>query len=354
MSKKGGYPKFLETSLKNKSPIVANRRGLTTVKSSCDKPLITISELVHMRKLGLSFKLIGKKLGIDCHRDGVIQVYKSLGIDNIEKLKAPAKVSPPTPMWYFFDSERELIKTSILPSPVDIKEHDPQSRIVSRLGENAGFMLDIFLKVGQIVNEEIISAYNGAKTNSPLGTIKKWDGDLGSAVIQQVYDIQKSVSRASYHLSDYFECEDIGRCTCAAIKSVHFGWKVDPIPYPSFFWGCSRYTPFDAGRHDRATPIRSTFWSLVGDEVKCAHSSDKNIKMLHQKTLLALAFWEDRGGECEEELLKHAASQYGGPDDALPFKSVDQVIDVLKGIRKDLGDLVDERLGLSADKNSEK
>ena len=340
--------------MKNKNPIFANRRGLSPLQSSSDKPLITVSELLHMRKLGLSYKLIGKKLGIDCHRDEVIQVYKSLGVDNIEKLKAPAKICPPTPMWYFFDSERELIKSSILPSPVDIKEHNPQSRIVSRLGENAGFMLDVFLKVGQIVNEEIISTYHGARTNSRLGTVKKWDGDLGSAIIQQVYDIQKSVSQASYQLSDYFECEDIGNCTCSAVKSVHFGWKVSPIQYPSFFWGCSRYTPYESGRHDKATPIRSTFWSLVGDDSKiCAHISDKNMKLLYEKTSSAIVFWEGCGKECKEEFLKQATSQYGGPVDVLPFKSVNQVISVLKSIRKDLANLLDQRLGPRNDNDNE-
>lgn len=100
------------------------------------------------------------------------------GSDETEEVRPTAsnagyKVSPPTPMWYFFDSERELIKSSILPSPVAIKEHNPQSRIVSRLGDNAGFMLDVFLKVGEIVN--------GWSTGKQAYSVSRVDGGLCAA-----------------------------------------------------------------------------------------------------------------------------------------------------------------------------
>lgn len=176
---------------------------------------------MNMKKIGLSYKQIGKKLGIDSHKDEVLQVYHSLGAD-VETIKAPAKVSPPTPLWYFFDSERELIGRHILPSQMDFKSLLPQNRIVDRLGENAAFMLDIYSKVNTIINEEIHSTFNSASSKSSLGEFKRWDGDLSSFVIQQVFNLQTSVSKAAIQLCTDFT-PDVGRCVCSAIKTLRFG-----------------------------------------------------------------------------------------------------------------------------------
>lgn len=295
------------------------------------------------RKLGLSYKQIGRKLGIDCHKEDVIQVYKALG-NNIEAVKAPAKVSPPTPLWYLFDSEKELIKDHILPSQTDVKQLLPQSRVVSRLGENAGFMLNIYLKVSQIMNEEILSTFNGA-SDSSLGRLRKWDGDLASDVISKVSGIQKSVGQAAYELSDYFQNAEVGRCVCSATKALRFGWKNDLLPYPSFFWGCSKYTPFDAFKHDKATPLRGTFWNIVSDDIKIAHISDKNLKLLQEKTAISITFWDGRNEDNAEveELLNQATTHYGGPEEDLPYKKTEHVILSLRGINKDLTSLLAER-----------
>ena len=47
------------------------------------------------------------------------------------------------------------------------------------------------------MNEEILSTFNGA-SDSSLGCLKKWDGDLASDVITKVSDIQKSVGQAAF------------------------------------------------------------------------------------------------------------------------------------------------------------
>ena len=206
--------------MKDKIAIHANRRGIVPLQSTSDKPVITVSELMYMKKIGLSYKQIGKKLGIDRHKEDVLQVYKSLGAD-VQSIKAPAKVTPPTPLWYLFESERDAIKKCMLPSQADVKQLLPQNRVVARLGESAASLLDIYLKVHTIINEEIQAAYNGASSKSSLGGFKKWDGDLSSCVIQQVYEIQKSVSQASVQLtSDYVN--DVCRCVCSAIKTLRF------------------------------------------------------------------------------------------------------------------------------------
>lgn len=290
-----------------------------------------------MKKMGLSYKQIGRKLGIDCHKGEVLQVYETLGAD-VQAIKAPAKVSPPTPLWYFFDSEREVIKKHILPSQADVKQLLPQNRVIDRLGENSAFMLGIYLKVNTIINEEIQSAYNGSSSKSSLGGFKKWDSDLSSCVIQQVYQIQKSVGQASLQLTSDSGI-DVGRCVCSAIKTLRFGWKEDPLPHPSFFWGCTRYTPIDAFKHDKGTPVRQTFWNVIGDEVKVANITDKNLRLLHQKTATALTFWDGR--DDDEDMLKQAILLYGGNID---FKSSKEVLNALRGISKDLTDSVNERI----------
>ena len=47
------------------------------------------------------------------------------------------------------------------------------------------------------MNEEILSTFNGP-SDSSLGCLKKWDGDLASDVITKVSDIQKSVGQAAF------------------------------------------------------------------------------------------------------------------------------------------------------------
>ncbi len=108
------------------------------------------------------------------------------------------------------------------------------------------------------------------------------------------------------HLSDYYESADVGRCVCSASKSLRFGWKEEPLPHPSFFWGCSRYTPVSAFKHDKASPVSEAFWKVISDEVKIGHIADKNLKLLLEKTAIAITFWDSCGED--QSLLKHASS----------------------------------------------
>ena len=290
--------------------------------------------------MGLSYKQIGKKLGIDSHKEDVIQVFEAVGC-NILGIKAPAKVSPPTPLWYLFESERELIKHHILPSNTDVKQLLPQDRLVERLGENAGFMLYAYLKVGEMVNEEIQSAMNGASSTSSIGVRNRWDGDMSSCIIRKVSEMQKSICQAAFQQSDYFECAEVGRCICSATKVLRFGWKDDPIPHPSFFWGCCRYTPVNAFKHDKGTPVRQSYWKVVGSDVKMGQMAEKNLKLLQEKTALAITYWDGR--EDNETDIAQANSLYGRPEEATPLKQSGQVVAVLQAIAKDLTFYVDQR-----------
>ena len=42
-------------------------------------------------------------------------------LPSIEDIDAPSKVTPPTPLWYLFDSELEAVAQTALPNPIDIK-----------------------------------------------------------------------------------------------------------------------------------------------------------------------------------------------------------------------------------------
>ena len=139
------YPKLLQGAIKAKSTLYANRRGIIPLRCNT-KPTIERSKLIKQRRLGLSYKQIGRKLGIDPHKDDVIQVYTALRID-IQQVKGPSKITPPTPLWYLFDSEREVIKDSLLPSASNIRQLLPQERISNRLGDNSGLLLANYLKV---------------------------------------------------------------------------------------------------------------------------------------------------------------------------------------------------------------
>ena len=194
-------------------------------------------------------------------------------------------------------------------------------------------MLDTYMKVATIINQEILTSYEGAGATSAIGSMnsKKWGGDIGSDIIKRVACIQKSVGQAAFCLSDYFELEEVGHCMCSAIKSLQFGWKTTPIPHPSFFWGCSRYNPIESSRHDKATPAHLSFWKVIANDIKVERISDKDLKILQEKTSLTLAFWQDEK-EPEEDLFKHALSYYGGPPEISQLTSSKHVIAILNKI----------------------
>ena len=53
------YPASLQPALNAGEPLRANRRGVVPLSSEHDKPIITLSELIQLRRLGLSYKQIG-------------------------------------------------------------------------------------------------------------------------------------------------------------------------------------------------------------------------------------------------------------------------------------------------------
>ena len=325
--------------MKSKAALHANHRGIVPLHCNT-KPTIARSELIEQRRLGLSYKQIGRKLGIDPHKEDVIQVYTALGID-VQKVAGPSKVTPRTPLWYLFDSEREIIKDCILPSTSDILQLLPQERISSRLGEHSGFLLATYLKVAEIIDEEVQIAVTGAPPKSNVSELHQWDGGLSAAMIHQSAAIHSAVGRAAYQLSDYCITPEIGRCKCSAIKILCYGWHATPIPHPSFFWGCCRYSVAEAGMHDKGVPVRESLWSIVEADERIGRVSDKDMLLLTQKINTAILFWKDlqeRGDTVT--MFEHASKLYGGPE---PYDNKESVTEALQSLCKCLQELLKDR-----------
>ena len=128
---------------------------------------------------------------------------------------------------------------------------------------------------------------------------------------------------------------------CSALKILRFGWHQDPIPHPSFFWGCSRYTPIETGKHDKGIPVRDTLWDVIQSDTKVAHMSEKDIKILSQKLSGSLTFWESQPEAAIGDVLeKHNNSMYGGPSKST---TKDHVIQVLSQVIEELDGLLKDR-----------
>ena len=169
-------------------------------------------------------------------------MYRALDI-NAEAIKAPAKVSPPTPLWYLFRSEKEVIRDNILATSTDILQLHPHDKVVDHLGDNAGFMLGIYLEVSRVMNEEIDHMISGASPKSQVGQLKQWNGELPAEIIHKVATIQHEIASAAYHSTNYSNPE-VGRCACSALKILQrFEWHQDLIPHPSFFGGMQQIHP---------------------------------------------------------------------------------------------------------------
>ena len=96
------YQLSVHKALRSKLPLRANRCGIVPLQSDSEKPSYTIFKMYKMRKMGLSFKMIGKKMGIDPSREEVVSLYDVFqdnqdGLVNIESVTAPSKIAPPTP-----------------------------------------------------------------------------------------------------------------------------------------------------------------------------------------------------------------------------------------------------------------
>ena len=139
------------------------------------------------------------------------------------------------------------------------------------------------------------------------------------------------MGQEAYKLTEYWQ-DTAGCCRCSLVKVIRFGWKVSPIPYPSFFWGCAKYTPIDSHSHDKGVPIRKSCWSILEpDSDSRGYSqniSDTELERLSNRFSLIDEFWSEDTGidNCDhsdiEQLVKIASEVYGGPKDDLPLSNI--------------------------------
>ena len=115
------YVHTLKSCVKDKELLRTNHRGLVPLNDDQDKPTFALDELHRNRKPGLSYKAIAKKVGIDTFKEDVIAISRVLesggSLPSIESISTPYRRSLPSPLWFLWDSEFEVMK-SALPSHV--------------------------------------------------------------------------------------------------------------------------------------------------------------------------------------------------------------------------------------------
>jgi hypothetical protein len=191
--KETAFVRNLRTSIHNRKPLRINRRGLV---EEVEKPAFNADELYRNRQRGLSCKAIAKKIGVDTSKDEVVQISRVLKtgcgkkMPDIEAIKTPYKRALPTPLWYLWESELEVIEESALPSRSMIMGQNPHVRIVDNLGDDSYWMLQIYLMVQKVVHDEIMYSFQSAASDSPLGEVEDWSNHLGSNLLDQALKIE--------------------------------------------------------------------------------------------------------------------------------------------------------------------
>ena len=149
------YPRKIKASMEDKRILLANRICITNNFIEQEKPSFTPEELYENRKRGLSFSSIGKKLGIDNTKEEVLNVYKVMqecdgSLPDIETMETHALKSYPTPLWFLFNSELDIIAKDAIPDDSNISTGVPR-RISERLGERAVELLGAYMLVNTVV-----------------------------------------------------------------------------------------------------------------------------------------------------------------------------------------------------------
>lgn len=163
--KETAFVRNLRSSIRDRKPLRVNRRGLVKLSKEIDRPVFNADELYSNRQRGLSCKAIAKRVGVDTSKDEVVQISRVLKtgcgkkMPDIESIETPYKRALPTPMWYLWDSELEVIEDCALPSRSMVMSQNPHVRIVENLGDDSCWMLQVYLMV---VHGEIMHCFHSA------------------------------------------------------------------------------------------------------------------------------------------------------------------------------------------------
>lgn len=265
------FPQKIKTLMTKGESLLANRRGIVSNFNEQEKPSFSAQELIENRRRGISFSSIGKKLGIDNTKEEVLSVFSVMkemdstlsDVGDIDR-DCPMVKSYPTPFWYFFNSELDIIAKESIPVAQHFLQTNVQERVASRLGEKAGEMLCNYLEVNEIVKEEISSSISNCSQSSPLGRLNMWSNGLQRKLITSCCDTLSSVAKSAMQHSATQPDQHVGRCQCGGVKVLKVNWK-NVSDLPSFFWGCGRYRQFERYQHDRAVSFRSATLKTITD-----------------------------------------------------------------------------------------
>ena len=265
------FPQKIKTLMTKGESLLANRRGIVSNFNEQEKPSFSAQELIENRRRGISFSSIGKKLGIDNTKEEVLSVFSVMkeidgtlpDVGDIDR-DCPMVKTYPTPFWYFFNSELDIIAKESIPVAQHFLQTNVQERVASRLGEKAGEMLCNYLEVNERVKEEITSSISNCGQSSPLGRLDMWSNGLQRKLITSCCDTLSSVAKSAMQHSATQPDQHVGRCQCGGVKVLKVNWK-NVSDLPSFFLGCGRYRQFERYQHDRAVSFRSATLKTITD-----------------------------------------------------------------------------------------
>lgn len=271
MGTQKAFPQKIKTLMTKGESLLANRRGIVSNFSEQEKPSFSAQELIENRRRGISYSSIGKKLGIDNTKEEVLSVFSVMkemdstlpDVSDVDR-DCPMVKSYPTPLWFFFNSELDIIARESIPVAQHFLQTNVQERVASRLGEKAGEMLRNYLEVNEIIKEEVTSSISNCSQSTPLGRLNMWSNGLQRKLITSCCDTLSSIAKSAMQHSDTQPDQHIGRCQCGGVKVLKVNWK-NVSDLPSFFWGCGRYRQFERYQHDRAVSFRSATLKTITD-----------------------------------------------------------------------------------------
>ena len=263
------YPSTVRATLNKKEILRCNRRGIVSLSSSSEKPTISVEELLENRRRGMSYAGIGKKLGIDPSKEEVLNVFRAVkeadsDIPNIEEENVTILRHYPTPLWFLWNSETDIIAQESVPSIDGILAMGISSRVLARLGEDAAVKLSAFVEVSEVITEEVGISLTNVDSKSQMGKVAAWSNNLQSKVVHSNGVLWSEIGKAALQqtpLIDASSCRGRGRCRCGSVKALKCSWHSGV--HPSFFWGCKLYTKFDQVRHDKAVGLRGQSFEVV-------------------------------------------------------------------------------------------
>jgi len=121
----------------------------------------------------MSYASIGRKLGTDPSKDEVLNVYRAIRevapeTADIEAERVTVLKHYPTPLWYLWKRECDIIAKESIPSLDGLLSMGVSSCIVNRLGEDCTAKFTAFVEVNGILTEEVGKSLTNLDKNTEL------------------------------------------------------------------------------------------------------------------------------------------------------------------------------------------